>query len=569
MTEFLHQVRRTVLVHDGAALTDGQLLACFVERREQAALAGLVRRHGPMVWGVCRRLLRHHQDAEDAFQATFLVLVRKAASVRPRERVANWLYGVACTTAHRARVANARRRSKERQVPDMPEPAAPEPAAWRDMRPLLDDELRLLPDKYRILIVLCDLEGKTRKEAAQALGCPEGTVAGRLARARALLARRLARRGLAVSGGALAVALGRHAASAAVPALVLSSTIRAVSLSAAGQAVGLIPAQVAALTEGVLRAMLLQKIKALTVFLLAAVFLAGGLFTFGTAQGGNQGARQGTETGTPAPAGATERAAPEQAPRARALRIDEVNARMLRDLGNRFDVEVIGRTKGTVSGTELYFYDSELDVAAVHAGLVKPGEKAIITVTVVKCPRSGAGSTQHGVKSLPWDAARAGDTALLLQRRPGKGDQKPPAEDPNAIRGPGGIRVAQKPQALTLDEAVKERANQTATVEFRVASATMAWTTGFGNPDPWVIQLTPTVSLKDGSAFQLCVTAKAATHLRNLGLVNEHERRPADFFRDKVLRLTGKVESWEDRDKRGTTVYRLCVFDLDHLEVVK
>jgi hypothetical protein len=241
---------------------------------------------------------------------------------------------------------------------------------------------------------------------------------------------------------------------------------------------------------------------------------------------------------------------------------------MLRELGNRFDVEVVGRTKGTVSGTELYFYDSDLEAAAVHAGLVKPGEKAVLTVTVVKCPPGGAGSTQNGVQSLPWDAARPGDTALLLQRRPGKDGQKPKAEDPNRAGGPDGRGAMPQPRGLTLEEAARTKVNQTATVEFRVASATMAWTTGFGNPDPWVIDLTPAAGLKDGGTFQLCLSGKVVTHLRNLGLVNEHGRKPADFFNGKVIRLTGKVESWEERGKRGATLYRLCVFDLDHLEVV-
>src|SRR5262249_27358870 len=141
-------------------------------------------------------------DAEDAFQTTFLVLVRKAASVVPREMVANWLYGVAHQTALNARASAARRRTHERQVGEMPAGAAPEQALWRDLRPGLDQELRRLPGKYRAAIVLCDLEGKTRKDVAQQLGVPEGTLSGWLTRGRSMLAKRLARRGLAVSGGA-------------------------------------------------------------------------------------------------------------------------------------------------------------------------------------------------------------------------------------------------------------------------------------------------------------------------------------------------------------------------------
>ena len=181
MAEFLQQLRGTALLPAGAALTDGDLLEGFVTRRDEAAFAALVRRHGPMVWGVCRRVVPSPQDAEDAFQATFLVLVRKAASVVPREMVANWLYGVAHQTALNARAGAARRRTRERQVTPMPEPASAQNDLWRDLRPVLDQELSRLPDKYRCAIVLCDLEGKTRKAAAQQLGCPEGTVAGRLA----------------------------------------------------------------------------------------------------------------------------------------------------------------------------------------------------------------------------------------------------------------------------------------------------------------------------------------------------------------------------------------------------
>jgi uncharacterized protein (TIGR03067 family) len=155
----------------------------------------------------------------------------------------------------------------------MPEPAVPQQDLWRDLEPLLDEELSRLPDKYRVLVVLCDLEGKTRKEAARQLGCPEGTVAGRLARGRTMLAKRLARRGLAVSGGALAGVLSQEVASAGVPAAVASSAIKSASLFAAGQAAatGAISAKAAALTEGVLKAMLLTKLKPATAGLLLVV----------------------------------------------------------------------------------------------------------------------------------------------------------------------------------------------------------------------------------------------------------------------------------------------------------
>src|SRR5262249_9000835 len=147
-------------------LSDGQLLEDFAVRRDEAALAALVRRHGPMVWGTVRRLLDNYHDAEDAFQATFLVLARKAASLRPREMVANFLYGVARQTALKRRATAARRKGRERQVATLPEPAAADRELRCDLLFLLDEELTRLPDKYRALIVLCDLEGMTRKEAA-------------------------------------------------------------------------------------------------------------------------------------------------------------------------------------------------------------------------------------------------------------------------------------------------------------------------------------------------------------------------------------------------------------------
>lgn len=275
-TTFIQHLRQAMLLQDMAELTDGQLLECFIEHREEAAFAALVKRHGPMVWGVCHRLLNHH-DAEDAFQASFLVLFRKAASIKPRVMVANWLYGVAHQAALHARRTVNRRMAREKQVTEMPEPAAAEQDLWDDLRPLLDQELSRLPDKYRAVLVLCDLEGKTRTEAARQLACPEGTVAGRLARARTMLAKRLARHVLAVSGGTLAAVLTEKALSAGVPSSVVSSTIKATTLVAAGQAAaGAISVKVAALTEGVLKTMFMSKVKVIMAGVLIAVVMATG-----------------------------------------------------------------------------------------------------------------------------------------------------------------------------------------------------------------------------------------------------------------------------------------------------
>ena len=278
MNMVIQHLRSALLLREGADPTDGQLLEFFVSRRESAALDVLVRRHGPMVWGVCRRILRNPHDAEDAFQATFLVLVRKAASVTPREMVGNWLYGVARQTALKARATTAKQRIRERQVVDMPEPAEKEKDLSGDITAVLDQELSRLPDQFRVAIVLCDLEGETRKEAARRLGLPEGTLAGRLTRGRAMLAKRLARHGLAITGATLAAALSQKEASACVPTSVLSSTIKAVTLVAAGHtaASGLISARVATLTEGVLKTMWHNKLKAIVAVVLVLGFVATG-----------------------------------------------------------------------------------------------------------------------------------------------------------------------------------------------------------------------------------------------------------------------------------------------------
>jgi RNA polymerase sigma factor (sigma-70 family) len=265
----IQALRKAARPGDEVEPSDGQLLECYVRRRQEAAFAALVRRHGPMVWGVCRRVLACHQDAEDAFQATFLVLVRKAASVVPRDMLANWLYGVAHQTALKARATSARRRAREKHVTVMPEPAAQSRELWDDLQPQLDQELSRLPDKYRAVIVLCDLTGKTRQEAARQLKVPEGTVASRLATARTLLARRLTRSGLTVPSAALAAVLAQQAVSASVPAAIACATLQAALT-------GTMPPRAVALAERVLKAMLLRKLRIAPAVLLVVALVAGG-----------------------------------------------------------------------------------------------------------------------------------------------------------------------------------------------------------------------------------------------------------------------------------------------------
>jgi RNA polymerase sigma factor (sigma-70 family) len=223
-------------------------------------------------------MLRGQHDAEDAFQATFLILVQKAATLPDKEMVGNWLYGVAHQTAVRMRALAAKRGARERQVAVMPEPTAAEPYVRDGLEPILDEELARLPQKYRVLIVLCQLEGKTLKDAARQLAIPQGTVASRLATARAMLAKRLSRRGVVVSGVLLGAVASPSAASACVPVAVVSSTVKAATLVAVGQGLeGAMSPTVAALVTGVTKAMLTSKIKSvLAVILVVGLALSGG-----------------------------------------------------------------------------------------------------------------------------------------------------------------------------------------------------------------------------------------------------------------------------------------------------
>jgi RNA polymerase sigma factor (sigma-70 family) len=271
----LDHLRRSVLREQETSLTDGDLLSLYLTQHAEPAFEALVRRHGPMVLGVCRRVLANTADAEDAFQATFLVLVRKAALVRPREKVAVWLHGVAYHTALKARAAAVNRRDKEREAAERSLPDRPD-EPWADLLPVLDRELHLLPDRYRIPIVLCELEGKSHKEAAQQMGWPLGTLSGRLSRGRALLARRMARHG-APAVAALAVSR------AAVSAPLAASTARAAVAYALGKI--LVSARAAALAEGMVKSMLLTKLKAVAAVCLLIVS-AGAAIALGAYEGG-------------------------------------------------------------------------------------------------------------------------------------------------------------------------------------------------------------------------------------------------------------------------------------------
>jgi RNA polymerase sigma-70 factor (ECF subfamily) len=560
MHQLLRYIRAAVPAPAAADVPDRELLDRFARSRDEGSFAALVGRHGGGVWAACRRLVDRNEDAEDAFQAVFLTLARKAGSIRGGEALPAWLHGVARRVAANLRRDGRRRARAEAAAADRPH-RAPADLTWREGLSVLDEELGRLPARYRAALIVCCLDGRSRDEAAAQLGWSPGQVKGRLERARQLLRRRLTRRGFELAGVLLAAAVARPAPAGAAPAgappSVVSATVKAAALVAAGQGMtaGAVSSQAAVLTEGVLHAMFIEKIKVMTAVLLALALAGGGLLTYRTAMSGTEPTQEakggpkapgskpegpqrtetdyeklqgawravsGEQNGAQLPPadlqavvtqlvfprptvlrgtavvpgnsvtwqkaartlpnmecrinpnttprqitfertrkgiyelsgdtlklciynpwrGFADRdypsrvdgkgsrllivfqrvkepeAPPAKQPRAdRPLQPGEVNARMLRELGNRFDVEVIGRTKGVVSGTELYFYDSNLDTAAVHAGLTEAGKRAVITVTVVKCPKSGVGSTRHGVTSEPWDGAREGDTALVLTRR--------------------------------------------------------------------------------------------------------------------------------------------------------
>src|SRR5262249_24209564 len=272
-------------------MTDRQLLQCFTAEADEAAFAELVRRHGPMVLGVCRRLLGVEADADDAFQAVFLILVLRARSIRNADSVGSWLYGVASRVARRARADAHRRQAAHRRLPVRAEEVVEVPAG-EEMRPVLDEELDRLPDKYRAPLVLCYLQGKTHEQAADELGWPTGSMARRLARARDLLRQRLVRRGVTLSFGA--------ALTCAVPEALARATVRA-GLSAAGTAGGTVPAAAAALAKGVIHTMFLTKCKTVGITALALLLLGvgGGMLVHQTTaaqrtQGVNTPAAQGT-----------------------------------------------------------------------------------------------------------------------------------------------------------------------------------------------------------------------------------------------------------------------------------
>jgi RNA polymerase sigma factor (sigma-70 family) len=244
-----------------AGLSEWQLLARYLERRDEIAFEALVARHGPMVLGVCRRMLADEAEVEDAFQATFLVLVRRARQLGPRDAIGPWLHGVAARVSLRARAQAFRRRRLELILKDVGSTALDTASADRELCEILDQELNRLPSKYRSPVVLCYLEGQTHEEAARQLRWPVGTVKGRLSRARDLLRFRLTRRGLAPSLGALTLALSRDASAACRRELLERTVTSSLKIAMGKETTVAVSTAIASLAEGVLKSMLLNKLK--------------------------------------------------------------------------------------------------------------------------------------------------------------------------------------------------------------------------------------------------------------------------------------------------------------------
>jgi RNA polymerase sigma factor (sigma-70 family) len=251
-------------------LNDRHLLEQFAGGDEMAFTA-LVDRYGGLVMAVCQRVLQHRQDAEDAFQATFMVLARKAGKIAWKESVANWLHGVACRISFQIRREKSRRQSREKAAKELAV-AGPDPA-WSELKPVLDEELARLPARYRIPLILCCLDGKSRDEAAAQLGWSTGSLKGRLERGREMLRSRLARRGLTLSAALAATLASAAGAKAAVPLTLGLETVRAGMAMLAGQSAGIVSTQALTLAQGAMHAMFMTKLKFAAAVVLTVVTL--------------------------------------------------------------------------------------------------------------------------------------------------------------------------------------------------------------------------------------------------------------------------------------------------------
>jgi RNA polymerase sigma factor (sigma-70 family) len=412
----VRHLRKLVVAQAVQGLTDRELLLRFVADREEAAFAALVQRHAALVWGVCRNVLRHDQDADDALQATFVVLARRAASIRKAEALASWLHGVAWRTAQLARRSAAIRRAHERRGATMPRATGQAEMDVRELQAILDEEVQRLPEKYRAPFVLCCLEGRTRAEAARELGCREGTVWSRLAKARQRLRQRLTRRGVALSAVLCLSALAAEAGEAAVPAALLGAAVRAGLLGAAGR--GAVSAPVADLVEAVTRTLPAGKGKVATALLLAAGVVLAGVAALGhPALAQRPG--QGTPTTEPSQA-----AGPAEPPRAEPRR-DEESGFLL--AGRVEDADGRPVAGGPVALLAAPFYGTD----------GRPVEHRLLALTQ---------ADEHGRFRIAMPAPVQDFASLVvLAGGKGHGTRWQPLDDPYRLRQEVAVKLSRKP----------------------------------------------------------------------------------------------------------------------------
>jgi RNA polymerase sigma factor (sigma-70 family) len=413
----LRHLRRLSSGRSDEQQPDRQLLERFARHRDEDAFAALLRRHGPMVLGVCRSVLHDLHAAEDAFQAAFLVLAQKAGTIQRQESVGGWLYRVAYHLAVKAQAGAARRRAHERNTVSRSSADPVLDLSLRELRGVLHEELGHLPERYRAPLVLCYLEERSLEEAARLLGWSRGAVKGRLERGRERLRGRLTRRGLALSAGLVAAGLTRNAASARVPALLAEATLEVARLVAAGDGTvtGLTSTAVANLIEGATRTMFFSKPKVVTILLMAVLCGAAAL---GLLTHGAQAAREAEVAQTESPPSAAKGEEPPPSPRAEGKEAVSVRGRVLDPDGkpvagaklylNTFNpkdpTHTVRATSGTDGRFELSFARSELNHTYTDnpvGQVIAVGEGLGFDVALVGEPGKDGELTLHLVKDVP------------------------------------------------------------------------------------------------------------------------------------------------------------------------
>jgi RNA polymerase sigma factor (sigma-70 family) len=437
----LHSIRKLVAA-GGEPLPDQELLGRFVRDRDEAAFTALVRRHGPMVAGVCRRILGRAPEAEDAWQATFLVLARRAALIRGS--AGGWLHAVAWRVARRLRAQRARRPEVPLGEVDVARPDTTAEATWREVRQALDEELGRLPERYRAPLVLCYLEGMTQDEAARQLGWAPGVLRGRLDRGRERLRGRLKRRGLGLSAALLGTALGESASAGAVPAALVVATVEAALLIAAGCPAA-VPAGAAAFAQEVTGAMMRMKWRTvvLTLAALAVVSVAGGIgYRALAAPGADPEARQ------PRPAAAPEKPKPADNPDAPRV------VRVLEEVGDLVEPE--DTLEVPVGQTRLVVF-TEVPKSLVFSGGDQVGGYSVISPTQFVVAGTRAGTATWYVWFEDIAKAERGQILALHVRvlEPGR---EPSADKPARSRAFGRyVRAVIAPQQTFTLKAGEDR----------------------------------------------------------------------------------------------------------------